>query len=266
MTADEERTSDVQRVLEWLYQDELRHSRLIWRLESDARLEPPWPFRHLYYDPAGAVLVDLHGHPKLGGADPDWFQVDATDPVALGLLCGVRLPQHSEILCHGDLLPVLQTLGATETVGMLEVHVCWPGELGPAALPCEPTRLTPRHRAQVAEDGWRPDDLAEELDEEQGGVRWAILRDNRIVSRLLVQRVSEHLAEVADVQTAADARRRGFGAALVQNVVRRLHERGLGVTYSVHPSNRPSLALAASVGFRFAFRWQRVRVTRPWEE
>lgn len=261
MEPDDHQTALVAPLLAWLYRDELRHSRLIWRLEADARLDPAWPYEGLYFDPAGAALVDLRGHPKLG-ADPPWFQADATDPAALELLCAVRLPELSEVLVSTELVPVLAAVGATTSTGVLDVYVCAPDELGEAALPYQPLRLTTRHRALVAAEDWRPDDLAKEVDEAAGGVRWAILRDGRIASRLLVQRVSEHLAEVADVCTRRELRRRGYGAAVVQQVVRRLHERGLTATYSVHPSNRPSIRLAESVGFHLAFRWERIRVRR----
>lgn len=253
---------EVERVLEWLYGDELRHSRLIWRFEADRQLEPPWPYGGVWYDPAGAVVVDLGCHPTLGGTDPPWFHVDADDLDALELLCGVRLPMSSEVLCGTLHTAALRPLGRVSSTGVLEVYACRPGELGEAALPYEPTRLTTRHRRLVAEVGWRPEDLSDETDESRDGVRWAILRDDRIVSRLLVQRVSKNVCEIADVHTRPELRRRGYGAALVQAVVRRLHERGLTATYSVHPSNQPSRRLASRIGFRYQFTWERVRLER----
>ena len=261
MTPDE-LAATIGRVQAWLAHDELRHSRLIWRLEADSRLDPPWPYEAVHHDPAGAVLVDLRRHPRLGGVDPPWFQVDATDAAALELLAAVWLPPSCEVLCPHELLPCLAPLGTLATSGQLDVYACAPGELGEAALPYEPVRLTSRHRALVEDDHWRSDDLAAEQDEDREGVRWGLLRDDKLVAGLLVQRVSRQLVEVADVHTRPEYRRRGLGAALVQHVVRRLHERGLTATYSVHPTNEPSIALARAVGFRPALAWSRVRLTR----
>ena len=251
----------VERLLAWLYRDELRHSRLIWRLESDLRRDPPWTPDGLWLDPAGAALVDLSDHPTLGGGRP-WFQAAADDGAALELLAALRLPEECEILLDQAFRPVIECLGAVESAGALEVWACAPGELGEAALPFEPTRLTIRHRALAAADDWRADDLDEECDESRGGVRWAIIREDRLAARLLVQPVSAHVAEIADLHVAEDRRRRGYGAGLVQAVVRRLHERGLTVTYSVHPSNAASRAVAAAVGFTPRFTWERYVVRR----
>jgi GNAT superfamily N-acetyltransferase len=258
------RAEQVEALLASLYRDEVRHSRLIWRLEADRRYD--WPYPGLWHDPAGATLIDLTGHPRLdGGPSPDripWFQAGAEDGEALELLLGVRLPPLCEVLLDQRFHDRLARLGDVHSAGALEVHACAPGQLGEAALPLDPTRLTPRQRALVAEDDWRPDDLAEECDETRDGVRWAIVRDGHIVSRLLVQTVSRHVRELADVQTRADRRRRGYGAGLVQAVTRRLHERGLTVTYSVHPDNAPSRALAQAVGFRPVFTWERYALIR----
>ncbi|MBI2297715.1 MAG: GNAT family N-acetyltransferase [Armatimonadetes bacterium] len=251
----------IERAMEWLYRDELRGSRLLWRLEADRRLDPPWPYADCWFDPAGAVLVDFRGHPELGRADPPWLHAEATDSAALELLCGVRLPMACEVLCHAEHVPLMASLGSVERTGVLDVYLCAPGEIGEAALPYEPVRLTHRHRAQVAEADWRLDDFDRETDEEHG-VRWAILRDGKIVCRLLVQRITRGFAELEDVFTRPHSRRRGYGAALVQQVVRRLHERGLAVTYSVHPSNEPSRRLAEAVGFSYAFTWERVKLVR----
>jgi len=250
------------RIRDWLYEDELLRSRMLWRLESDARLDPPWPYAGCWHDPAGAALIDLRGHPELGAQEPPWFYAEATDEAALELLCGVRLPMACEVLLNCTLQPVLERLGSITGAGVLEVWSCAPGELGDAALPYEPVRLDNHHRALVVDDLWRPDDFAKEQDETAGGVRWAIIRDNKLVSRLLCQPVSEHVVEIADLQTRTSHRRRGYGAALVQQVVRRMHERGLTVTYSVHPSNEPSRQLARGVGFSPLLTWERVRLVR----
>ncbi len=262
MTSDEDQPALVERVLHWLYRDELRHSRLIWRLEADQRNHWSSLSDALFYDAAGAAVLDLGAHPRFQNAVRPWLQTAATDPAALELLLALRAPAHCEVLVDGAYAAVLRSLGQCVSAGELQVHVCAPGELGPAARPYEPTRLTMRHRAMVAEDGWRPQDLVHETDEEQDGVRWAIIRDGRLAARLLVQRISHGLIEISDVHTHPEYRRRGYGSALVQNVVRRAHEHGLAATYSVHPDNRPSLALAAAVGFQPAFRWERVILER----
>lgn len=252
----------LERIRSWLYESELARSRMLWRLESDLRLEPPWPYADAWFDPAGAALLDLRGHPELGELDPPWFYAEGSDPAALELLCGVRLPPSCEVLLNCALQPVLEKLGTLTGAGVLEVWSCAPGELGEAALPYEPTRLDSRHRALVVDDLWRPDDFGDEQDEDAGGVRWAIIREQKLVSRLLCQRVSRNVVEIADLHTRPTSRRRGYGAALVQHVVRRMHERGLTVTYSVHPSNEPSRQLAAGVGFRPLLSWERVRLER----
>jgi len=254
--------SPLERLRDWLYEDELARSRMLWRVESDARLEPPWPYAEVWFDPAGAALIDLQGHPELGRQSPPWFYAEATDPAALELLCGVRLPIACEVLLNCTLHPVLERLGRVTGSGALEVWSCAPGARGEAALPYEAVRLDNRHRALVVDDLWRPDDFGHEQDEDAGGVRWAIVREHQLVSRLLCQRVSQHVVEIADLQTRAAHRRRGYGAALVQQVVRRMHERGLTVTYSVHPSNEPSRKLAAGVGFEPLLTWERVRLER----
>lgn len=248
---------------EWLYRDELAHSRLLWRLENDARRDDPWPYPHLWHDPAGAVLVDLNDHPLLGDdADLPWYQADADDPAALELLLALWLPPRCAVLLDQRFADVLARLGRLEPDRTLDVYHCPVGQLGEAALPCEPVRLTQRHRSLVAEDDWRPDDLAEECDETRGGVRYALIRGGHLATRLLLQPVSDGLVEIADLHTRPDRRRRGYAASLVQQVVRRAHEKGLGVTYSVHPSNLPSVQLAQQVGFRYAFTWERYRLTR----
>ena len=259
---DEEQAAVVDRMLEWLYTDELRHSRMIWRIEADRRAADVLPYAGAWFDPAGAALIDLSGHPRTGSAARPWLQVAATDADALELLLGVRAPAACEVLVDCEYTPAVAALGSLTSAGELEVHTCPPGELGRAALPYDPTRLTLRHRAIVAEDGWRPEDLAAEQDEDQGGVRWAIIREGHLVARLLLQRITGNLVEISDVHTHPDFRRRGYGAALVQSMVRRLHERGLTASYSVHPSNHASLALAAAVGFQYAFRWERVLLYR----
>lgn len=252
----------VSEVTAWLHRDELRHSRLLWRLESDRKLDPAWPYADLWYDRSGAALVDFRGHPKLGEAEPPWFQAEADDPVALELLCAIRLPPLCEVLCATPLVPLLSHLGRLEPLGALDVLACQPGELGEPALSYEVTKLTGHHRPLVTAAGWRPDDFSAETDEDRAGVRWAILYDDQIVCRLLAERVSRNYVELTDLYTIPKFRRRGFGAALVHNVTRRLHERGLGVTYSVHPTNEPSRQLAVGVGFRDALSWERVRLHR----
>jgi ribosomal protein S18 acetylase RimI-like enzyme len=256
------RAAQIERILAWLYRDELRHSRVIWRLEYDARLDPPWPYRGLWWDPAGALLLDLRGHPRLDGEGPPWFQAAAQDPAALELLAALWLPREALVLANTDLRPAFAALGEVTVDSTLDVYVCPPGALGDAALPYAPTRLTTRHRALVAAADWRPEDLAAESDEAREGVRWAIIRDEHLVSRLLVQPVCRHFAELSDVHTAPDRRRRGYAASLVHGVVRRLHEKGLSATYSVHPDNTPSVALAQRCGFAPGFAWQRWRVAR----
>jgi len=253
--------SELQRALAGLYAAELERSRLIWRIEADARLDPPWTSPGIWCDPAGALLVDLSDHPTLG-ADPPWYQAEATDADALELLCAIRLPAVCEVLLPSHLVAVLARLGATEPQAELVVLACAPGELGEAALPYQPIRLGTRHRHLVAGDHWRPEDLTDEMLEEHGGTRWGLVRDGQLGSGLLAEKVSNQVRELADVHTRPELRRRGFGAALVQGVVRRLHERGLTATYTAHPSNLPSLALAARCGFREVFRWQRVRLRR----
>lgn len=262
--ADPAHQSRVEALLAWLYRDELRHSRLIWRLEADRRLDPPWPYAGLWHDPAGAAMVDLRAHPTLG--DPEhglpWYQVAGDDPIAVELQLATWLPPTCEILADLDLLPILERLGHVASSGRLQVRACAPGELTGTAAPCRPTRLSLRHRALVAENDWRPDDLADETDEARGGVRWAIIEGGHLLARLVVQPVSEHVVEVADVHTRPDVRRRGHAAALIAHVVRRLHERGFTVTYSVHPSNLPSIRLAASLGFTPRFTWERYLLER----
>ena len=254
----------VEALLDWLYRDELRHSRLIWRLEADRRLDPPWPYEGLWYDRAGAAMIDLRAHPTLG--DPDhglpWYQIAGDDPVAMELLLAAWLPPTCEVLADTELLPILERLGHVGSSGRLQVRACAPGELLGGAAPCRPTRLTLRHRALVAENDWRPDDLADEIDESRGGVRWALLDGGHLLARLVVQPVSRQVVEVADVHTRPDQRRQGHAAALLTSVVRRLHERGLTVTYSVHPSNLPSIRLAASLGFTPRFSWERYLLER----
>ncbi|MCC7492102.1 MAG: GNAT family N-acetyltransferase [Fimbriimonadaceae bacterium] len=252
----------VAAALAWALDDPLPRSRLLWRLTADGRLEPPWPYAAAWWDPAGAVLLDLTGHPSFGASDPPWLQLDGADLAAAELLAAVRLPAHCEVLLPTTLGPAVAALGQTSVVSRLEVLVCPPGALGDAALPYPVTRLTPRHRALVAADDWRPEDLAAETDEERAGTRWAILRHGQLVSGLLVQRIGARLAELADVHTRPEYRRRGYGAALVQGVVRRLHERGITATYSVHPDNLPSRALAAAIGFQPLLCWERRRLDR----
>lgn len=252
----------IDRMLAWAYAEELLQSRFLWRLEWDSRLPEPWPYAGAWFDPAGAALLDLSAHPYLGGGAEPWFQAGFDDLAGLELLLAVRLPERCQLMADTRAEPVLRALGQVELQAILEVHACPPGELGEAAIAYHPTRLTTRHRALCAEADWRPEDLPDEQDEESGGMRWALLRDGHIASRLLVQRVSRGVAELADVETARAYRRRGYGAALVQAMVRRLHERELTVTYSNHPDNAPSLALAAAVGFKPLMSWGRYRLRR----
>lgn len=254
--------AEIERLLDWLHQAELAHSRLLWRLRQDARLDPPWPYAGLWHDPAGAVLIDLSHHPEFAAADPPWLQAEFTDPAALELLCGVRLPARCELLVDRAALPLLGSLGSVTTVAELDVLACPPGRMGEAAIAYQPVRLTARDRALCAAADWRPDDLADETDLDRGGVRYALLRDGQIASRLLVQKVCEQIAELADVATDPAYRRRGYAAALIQQVVRRLHERGWTVTYSTHPTNQASQALARGLGFSPMMRWGRYRVER----
>ncbi|HAZ62024.1 MAG TPA: hypothetical protein DCZ72_00200 [Armatimonadetes bacterium] len=263
--AEPEQARLVAQIRAWCHEDPIRRSRFAWLLSMDERRDPPWPYGGLWFDRGGAALADLSPHPEYGTHLDNrlpWFQAAGEEWLPLLRLLDQRLPAECEVLADEVAREVLESLGTVEPTGSLSVRACAPGELTGHARPVPAVRLTSADRALVAADDWRPEDLDRETDEHQDGVRWAIIERRQIICRLIVQPISEGLAEISDVHTHPDHRRQGLGAGLVAHVLRRLHDEGWTATYSVHPSNFASICLASSLGFTERFIWERYWLRR----